>query len=133
MIEAGENSDEKRQIQVSSETTIQDRLLLAMVCLMGGVALGMLVTIPSALLAIATAGVGHGDYLFARLLFPYSLLLTRFTGHAITTPLIMLALGQMPFYGAVVGVAFPWKQFRAGVAFGLLVVHLAAVGAGFGG
>ena len=52
--------------------------------------------------AIASAGAGHGDYLFAKLLFPYSMLLTSLTG-TITYPLIGLALIQFPLYGLVAG------------------------------
>jgi len=64
--------------------------------------IGALIT-PFALgAAIASGGAGHGDYLFAKLLFPYTMLLTSLTG-TITFPLIGLALVQFPLYGLAVG------------------------------
>ncbi|RZI70585.1 MAG: hypothetical protein EOP13_20590 [Pseudomonas sp.] len=52
--------------------------------------------------AIASGGAGHGDYLFAKCLFPYTMLLTSLTG-TITYPLIGLALVQFPLYGLAAG------------------------------
>jgi len=69
------------------------------------VSIGGLVTLPAALLTIASAGAGHGNYLFARVLFPYTMLLTRLTDDTVTLPLIVLGLAQFPLYGAVVGLA----------------------------
>ena len=52
--------------------------------------------------AILSGGAGHGDYLFAKLLFPYTMLLAGLAG-SITYPLIGLALFQFPLYGLAVG------------------------------
>jgi hypothetical protein len=64
------------------------------------VSIGGLVTLP----AVASGGAGHGTYLFARVLFPYTMLLTRLTD-TVTLPLTVLGLAQFPLYGAVVGLA----------------------------
>jgi len=69
------------------------------------VSIGGLVTLPAALLAVASGGAGHGNYLFARVLLPYTVLLTRLTHDTVTLPLIVLGLTQFPLYGAVVGLA----------------------------
>lgn len=45
-----------------------------------GAGVGAAVTLPAIFLAILSGGAGHGTYLFARLLFPYAMLLTRLTG-----------------------------------------------------
>ena len=38
------------------------------------VSIGGLVTLPAALLAVASGGAGHCSYLFAKVLFPYTML-----------------------------------------------------------
>src|SRR5215472_14499995 len=85
------------------------------------VSIGGLVTLLAALLAIASAGAGHGNYLFARVLFPYTMLLTRLTDDTVTLPLIVLGLAQFPLYGAVVGLAASTGRV------GLTLAHLGAV------
>ena len=67
--------------------------------------------------AIASGGGGNGDYLFAKLLFPYSMLLTSLTG-TITYPLIGLALVQFPLYGLAAG---SFNAVRTVIS--LLVLH----------
>jgi hypothetical protein len=68
-----------------------------------GVGLGALIAPIALILAIASSGAGHGHYEFARLFFPYAMLLTRLTGDTITLPLIILALAQFPLYGGIIG------------------------------
>jgi hypothetical protein len=94
-----------------------------------------LVTTPGAMyLAIASSGGGHGGYEFARLFFPYSMLLTLATGDRITDPLIALAWAQFPVYGLALAVAAlnSMKAFR----FALIVIgalHVIAAIACFSG
>lgn len=66
--------------------------------------------------AIASAGAGHGNYMLAKLLFPYSLFLSRFAGDTISFPLICLAFAQFPLYGLAV------TSFNATRAVGALTV-----------
>jgi multidrug efflux pump subunit AcrB len=51
-----------------------------------------------------SGGGGHGDYLLAKLLFPWTMLSTVFF-RSITTPFIVLAVIQYPAYGVVLGFA----------------------------
>jgi hypothetical protein len=61
--------------------------------LLGGAIVEMVAIVAT---VVAAAG-GHGNYVAAKILFPYSLALTRFT-EVITMPLIVLALAQYPLY-----------------------------------
>jgi hypothetical protein len=54
-----------------------------------GLLIGAALTISAIILALSSIGDGHGDFVFARLLFPYSMLLTLLT-RDITAPLITL-------------------------------------------
>ncbi len=105
---------------------MKDRSLLALNGLMLGVAVGMLVTIPAGLLAVASGGAGHGTYPLAQLLYPGPMLLWRSTGRSFDGPLIALALAQFPFYGGVIGVALPWRRASGAIACVLLALHLGA-------
>jgi hypothetical protein len=90
-----------------------------------GVGIGVLLTPIAIILAVLSAGVGHGHYEFARLFFPHTMLLTRLTDDSITVPLIILALAQFPLYGAIIGVTGS-RNSAALTAALLLVVHVVA-------
>lgn len=90
-----------------------------------GTLLGVCVTPPAVSLAIISAGAGHGHYEFARLLYPYSMLLTRLAGDIITPLLMVLALLQFPLYGAAMGFAATKGQTAWAVVL-LGAVHAAA-------
>jgi hypothetical protein len=90
--------------------------------LTAGVLTGGLVTPAAVILAVASAGAGHGNYAAARLLLPYTMLLTRATGDRITLPLIALALAQFPLYGAAIGYAASKGRITCAVV-PLLVLH----------
>jgi hypothetical protein len=67
--------------------------------------IALLVVTPIALLlGVGSAGAGHGDYRLAMILFPYTLLSTTIF-NSITTPFIIIAIIQFPFYGLAVGYA----------------------------
>ena len=76
-------------------------------------------------LALFSAGIGHGDYLWAKILFPSTMLLTLIF-ESITTPGIILAIVQFPLYGVVLGLANRRHKF-AHMAIALIVLHLLAV------
>ena len=93
-----------------------------------GALIGAVIT-PFALAgAITSAGAGHGHYLIAKLLFPYSMLLTHLTSDTITQPLIALALIQFPLYGLVAG-SFSTRL----PLLGLLLLHAASAALCFTG
>jgi hypothetical protein len=97
-----------------------------------GALLGVAVTPVAALLAVWSAGAGHGHYVLARLLFPYSMLLTRATDDSLTLPLLALGLVQWPLYGALLG--FAASRGRALLAaILLLVAHAGAAALCFSG
>jgi hypothetical protein len=103
---------------------------IASICVVSGV----LVTPIAMFLAIASGGAGHGNYGFARLLFPYSMLLTLTVGNTITNPLIVLAMVQFPIYGMFLArsaLASGKSFFYTFIAIG--TAHLLAAGVCFSG
>ena len=98
-----------------------------------GMAIGAVITPVAAMLAIVSGGAGHGHYEFARLFFPYTMLLTRVADNRITIPLIVLALAQFPIYGALVGIC--GRKIWLGILIGglLLAAHVIAAALCFSG
>ncbi len=87
----------------------------------------LLVVTPLALfLGIASAGAGHGDYFWAKIIFPYTMLSTALF-HSIPAPFILLAILQFPLYGLIL--AFAGERKRLGLlVIVLAVVHILAAG-----
>lgn len=95
-----------------------------------GAGIGAIIAAPAILAAIMSAGAGHGSYAAARVLFPFSMMLTRFAGEI--GPAAMAAgLLQFPLYGALVGRTVAVKTDR--VVFFAAAVHLVAALACFSG
>jgi hypothetical protein len=91
-----------------------------------GAIIGVLVAPGAILLAIVSGGAGHGHYVSARLLFPYTMLLTLLMHDTITPLLAALALGQFPLCGALIGCAA--SKTQAMIVIGLLLIlHMGAV------
>ena|ERR671912_57096 len=76
------------------------------------------------LLGVGSAGAGHGDYFWAKILFPFTMLST-FLFQSITAPFILLAIVQFPLYGLTLALASGRKRL-ASLAIGLAVVHILA-------
>jgi hypothetical protein len=74
------------------------------------------------------AGLGHGTYVPAKILFPYTMASTALTGDNITVPFIALALLQYPLYGALLDWARAKGRLPRMLAT-LLVLHLVLVAA----
>ena len=89
-----------------------------------GAALGVLLALPALLLAVMSAGAGHGGYVAARALFPFSMALTLVEGH-IGLLSLTVALAQFPIYGGVLGWSIVRKNFRPIAVFAL--AHFLAV------
>ena len=95
-----------------------------------GVAAGVLLTAPALLLAIASGGAGHGDYGFARALFPVPMVIAGLADH-IGPVSIALAAMQLPAVGGLIG----WSiaQRRAWPAITAVGAHLLAIAVAFSG
>lgn len=91
----------------------------------------MFVVPPALLLAIGSMGAGHGDYVEAKVLFPYTMLLTQLVFGAVALPLIVLAFVQFPLYGWFIGAA-PARRARVLRTVILAVIHAVAIAAVFG-
>ena len=55
-------------------------------------------------LALVSTGAGRGDYVWARILFPFTML-SALVFDAITAPFIVLGIIQFPLYGFLFGKA----------------------------
>jgi hypothetical protein len=76
-------------------------------------------------LAAVSTGAGHGTYLWAKILFPYTMLSTLIFD-SITAPFILLAIIQYPLYGIALGIAGKKRRFSH-MVIALLILHLLAV------
>lgn len=76
-------------------------------------------------LGIASAGAGHGDYVLARILFPYTML-SAVAFDSITLPFTVMAVLQFPVYGVVLGAANVKSKLLPAML-GLLVLHCLTV------
>ena len=72
-----------------------------------------------------SAGAGHGHYLFAKVLFPFTMLSTVFLD-SITLPFLLLALVQFPVYGFIMGLANVRGHLRESTI-AISIAHLFAV------
>ena len=87
--------------------------------------ISLAVTPLALLLGIASAGAGHGDYFWAKILFPYTMFST-FLFKSINDPFILLGIIQFPVYGFIL--AFGSQRKRLGLsAIVLAVAHILAV------
>ena len=83
--------------------------------------IGVLFTPIALAAAVWSAGAGHGSYSFAKLLFPYTMLLTLAVGGMITLPLVLLAAVQFP----VAGLLLDWAKDSENLLPAVIVICLA--------
>lgn len=80
-------------------------------------------------LALLSAGGGHGDYYWAKIFFPYTMLSTRIFS-VITPTFLAGAIVELPLYGLILSISA--RAGRLGLAVGvLLTAHVCAVAACF--
>jgi hypothetical protein len=92
-----------------------------------GLIFGLCATPVALLLALFSAGSGHGHWVLARALYPIPMLVTLLTDKTVTSLSVGLAVAQFPAYGAF---AAPGGSIRWLV---LGLVHAIAVAAAFSG
>ncbi len=78
------------------------------------------------LLALISTGAGHGDYFWARVLFPFTMN-SLWIVHYISYPFVALAVIQFPLYGFLLGQANIRGRFRRCLTLLLLIHSLAAI------
>ncbi|HZH30389.1 MAG TPA: hypothetical protein VEY11_06460 [Pyrinomonadaceae bacterium] len=86
---------------------------------------GILLTPVCLLLATGSAGAGHGDYFYAKLLYPYAMI-SVLVFDSLLLPSILFAVPQFPLYGALCGLAAA-KGHRWMVGLGIIMTHALAV------
>jgi len=91
-----------------------------------GAAVGVLLTLPALGLAFLSAGGGHGDYLWAKVLFPYAMIVPVFCGTPISLPLILVACLQFPIYGGLIGTWASGRKSALIVVGSIVGVHVVA-------
>ncbi len=94
-------------------------------CGLGGLIIGVVIGYVLWLFVILVMGAGHGTYLPAKLLFPYTMAATRWTHH-ISGTAIDAGMAAYAGYGAVLGYGLPTAQ-RKRIALVVLGFHGLAV------
>lgn len=92
-----------------------------------GLIFGLCATPVALLLALFSAGAGHGHWVLARALYPIPMLVTLLTDKTVTGLSVALAVAQYPAYGAF---AAPGGSVRW-LVIGL--IHVVAIAAAFSG
>ncbi len=82
--------------------------------------------------ALFSGGAGHGRYTAARDLFPLPMLLTRMT-ESISVLNILLAIVQLPSYGAAIGMIDTQRPWTCLPVLGASILHIACMLACFDG
>jgi hypothetical protein len=91
--------------------------------ILGGLA-GAAALAPAVTAATVSAGAGHGGYVAARLLFPFTMLLAQLSG-TIGPVAIAVGLIQLPLQGAVIGRTAALGSYRPALL--VIASHLVAV------
>ena len=115
----------KEKVKKMSETENSTQKTIKLAIRMKIFLFSMLITPIAIILAIFSGGAGHGNYLFCKIFFPYTMLSTPFYGY-ISLPFIILAILQIPIYGALLTLSSK-KHILIFVGIIILVFHLSAV------
>src|SRR6185295_15807631 len=97
-----------------------------------GLAVGAVLTPVALYMAVISAGAGHGDYALAKILYPFSMLLTKVTDDTISMPSVIVAMIQFPVYGVALGLCKTKNSFLT-IAGLLFAWHTIAIGTCFSG
>jgi hypothetical protein len=86
----------------------------------------LLITPVALVIGFVSTGAGHGDYVLARILFPYAFAYWFFSSDAIPGSLIILGLLQIPIYGVLL--ALPSNKYiTAFIGMIIVTLHSTAV------
>jgi hypothetical protein len=86
---------------------------------------GSLATPFTLLLALESTGAGHGDYFWAKVFYPYTML-SAMVLQSITIPFIVVALLELPAYGILLSLG--WSKGKLKLCSpGLSFLHTSAV------
>ena len=68
---------------------------------MKGLLIGGIGFVLAAVIVFISAGAGHGTYLPAKILFPYTMMAAIYLGISVNPALMTLAIAQFPLYGVL--------------------------------
>lgn len=94
-----------------------------------GTLTGIVVTLPALFLAVLSSGAGHGDYLLAKALFPWPMLVTL--DQEIGVLSLAMAIAQFPVFGFLAGRAYAREKYGPLIA--IAALHIAGVWLCFSG
>jgi len=76
----------------------------------------LIITVLCLLVTIIFAGGGHGTYIPAKIIFPFTMILVNLNNE-ISVVGFIIAIIQIPFYGAILANKPKWKYFLFGIHF----------------
>jgi hypothetical protein len=86
----------------------------------------LLITPLALFVGFVSTGAGHGNYVLARIIFPYTFAYWHFSNNAIPSSLAILGFLQIPIYGGLLALPSS-KYIMLLVGTVLATLHLAAV------
>jgi hypothetical protein len=89
------------------------------------VIVGLIATPLTLLLALSSAGAGHGDYFWAKVFYPYTIL-SAIALKSITIPFMVVAVLELPAYGVLLGTGWSRGKLKL-YSMGLFFLHISAV------
>jgi hypothetical protein len=89
------------------------------------IVISIILTPVALFLALVSAGSGHGNYLVAKLLFPYTMLSTVVAGE-ISLIFLVLAFLQFPIYGFILALGAQAEKMKS-VAYTIAAIHVFGV------
>lgn len=83
----------------------------------------VIITVLLLLLTIFFAGGGHGTYLPAKLIYPFTMIIAEFKSE-IGIIGIILAIAQIPTYALILYIKPNWKYYVLGIHFIAIIIGL---------
>ncbi len=83
----------------------------------------IIITVSLLLLTIFFAGGGHGNYIIAKLIYPFTMLIAEFTNE-IEIIGIILTIIQIPIYAIILNKKPNWKYYMLGIHCIVVIIGL---------